>query len=78
MREHEFTQPVIDHFSLFTKVIECGECDARFDRDADFALHNHREHGAPLEFKCFGCLKVVGSEKELVRVPVKFLYFSTA
>ena len=48
-------------------MIECGECDARFERDADFALHNHREHGADLEFKCFGCLEVLGSEKELVR-----------
>ena len=49
------------------KVIECGECDARFERDADYALHNHRDHNAPLEFKCFGCLKVAGSERELVR-----------
>ena len=48
-------------------MIECGECDARFERDADFALHNHREHGADLEFKCFGCLEVLASEKELVR-----------
>ena len=48
-------------------MIECGECDARFERDADYALHNHRDHNAPLEFKCFGCLKVAASEKELVR-----------
>ena len=48
-------------------MIECGECDARFERDADFALHNHRDHDAPLEFKCFGCLKVVASEEQLVR-----------
>ncbi len=62
------------HFRLHTDdavinerlVIECGECDAKFERDVDFAWHTHRTHGHDLEFKCFQCRGlVVGSEAEL-------------
>jgi hypothetical protein len=62
------------HFRLHTDavideklIIECGECNCSFDRDVDFALHNHLVHKYALEFKCFQCQEVAVSEQELER-----------